>query len=193
MFRQEQFLPPLNQNIDIPGTITSTQRCEELLGQNQPLSINNIMLMLENDKLDEDELFTLLVGSCTKSSASSSPLSSTTEVSNVRSSSSSSSSSSMPLSSTSLLQLPTSPTAYSLTLPYSLSLPSSCKMSPDASFEFTAKSSGSTPSTPVFSSINSKARRSNIHLKPSSLTSDDFIDIWGVFEQRQVLISEKHA
>ncbi|KAI5068776.1 hypothetical protein GOP47_0017121 [Adiantum capillus-veneris] len=187
-----------------PLRIASPERPYEQVAGNSPLSIENIIHLLENEELSGDDLFLLLIDSCMKSSASSSPSSSaesTNSWSSPLSSSSSTSStsvpsmppSSLPMSSTSELQsAPACAVMYSPT-PYSLSLPPSCKMSPHTSFEFKVKSCGSTPSTPVFSPIRSRTKRNISHLKPNSLTADEITEIWGVFEQRQAFMSQQHV
>ncbi|MCO5564025.1 hypothetical protein L7F22_017680 [Adiantum nelumboides] len=202
---QKSPLSSPNQNLSPIRIVSPDRVLDEPVPEKLPLSVEDIVHLLENDELSGDDLFSLLIDSCMKSSASSSPSSlaestnfwsSPLSSSSSSSSTSSTSSSSMPsassMSSTSVLQLPPSSTTYSSTLPYSLSLPPYCKLSPHTSFEFKVKSCGSTPSTPVFSPIRSRTKRNMTHLKPSTLTADEIAEIWGVFEQRQAFMSQQH-
>ncbi|MCO5574873.1 hypothetical protein L7F22_028666 [Adiantum nelumboides] len=203
---QKSPLSSPNQNLSPIRTVSPDRVLGELVPEKLPLSVEDIAHLLENDELSGDDLFSLLIDSCMKSSASSSPsssaestkswsspLSSSSSSSSTSSTSSSSMPSSLSMSSSSVLQLPPSSMTYSSTLPYSLSLPPYCKMSSHTSFEFKVKSCGSTPSTPVFSPIRSRTKRNMTHLKPSTLTADEIAEIWGVFEQRQAFMFQQHC
>lgn len=200
-------LSPSQENLNSPRLMGG--KADQQAPEKSTLSVEDIIILLENDELKEDELFSLLIDTCTKSSPSLSPCSSSSSLSlseaakvwsspfsSMLSSSSpstvlssvSSSTTSMPWSpssSTSILQSPPSSTSCSSSLPYSLSLPASCKMSPHTSFEFKVKSSNSTPSTPVFSPIKSRTNRNVAQLKPNALTTGEIAEIWGLLEQRQ--------
>eukprot|EP00250_Pteridium_aquilinum_P017742 c23762_g2_i1 orf=1-1764(-) len=91
---QKSSLSSPNRNLNPPRLLTSEAH-DEQRHEKPALSVEDIILLLENDELNEEDLFSLLIDSCAKSSPSSSPSSSESSImwSSPLSSSSSSSSS----------------------------------------------------------------------------------------------------